>query len=212
MQWFALDVDAADHAAALARKRLLGTTCTDGIVSLRARAGSKTCTQTAYNLGGTDPRVARLYDIGSEAPGCLVGDGSYATHGLMTKAVACKVGLIVRMKMNSCLYYLQPSPVKDKRGLKLKKGKRVLRMKARLTDKRIKWREVMFLGWYTPQNKTMLITTGPVIWSSGAKREFVHIRWVLVKESEGKMESVLISCMDLNISEEDVVCFFVRRS
>jgi hypothetical protein len=148
---------------------------------------------------------------GLKRPVFLVGDGSYATYSLMTKAVACKVGLIVRMKMNSCLYHLQPPPVEGKRGRKPKKGNRILGMKARLTDKRIKWREVTFSDWYGAKNKTMLITTGLSIWSSGSAGEFVHMGWVLVKDPEGKMKSVLIGCTDLNISAEDVVRFFVRR-
>jgi hypothetical protein len=141
----------------------------------------------------------------------LVGDGSYATYGLMTKAVACEVGLIVRMKMNSRLYHMPPPRVKGKRGRRPKKGKRILDMELRLTDKRIKWKEVTFSEWYGARNKTMLITTGSSIWSSGSKGEFVLIQWVLVKDPKGEMEPVLIGCTDLTIPAQDVVRFFVRR-
>ena len=148
---------------------------------------------------------------GLKRPVFLVGDGSYATFGLMIKAVACDVGLIVRMKMNSRLYHLPPPPVKGKRGPKPKKGKRILSMKARLTDKRIKWQEVTFSEWYGAKDKTMLITTGLSIWSSGSKGELVHLRWVLIRDPEGKMDPVLIGCTELNTSAEDAVRFFVRR-
>ncbi len=84
-------------------------------------------------------------------------------------------------------------------------------MKARLTDKRIKWQEVTFSEWYGAKDKTMLITTGLSIWSSGSKGELVHLRWVLIKDPEGKMDPVLIGCTELNTSAEDAVRFFVRR-
>jgi hypothetical protein len=148
---------------------------------------------------------------GLKRPVFLVGDGSYATFQLMAKAIACKVGLIVRMKINSSLYHLPPPRVKGRQGRKPKKGNRILGMKARLTDKRIKWRQVTFSDWYGAKNKTMLITTGLSIWSSGKKGEFVHIRWVLVRDPESKEEPVLIGCTDINTSEEDIVRYFVRR-
>lgn len=148
---------------------------------------------------------------GLKRPVFLVGDGSYATFQLMTKAIACEVGLIVRMKINSSLYHLAPPPIAGKRGRKPKKGNKILKMEARLTDKRVKWREVTFSDWYGAKNKTMLITTGLSIWSSGKKGELVHLRWVLVKDPDGKKEPVLIGCTDINISEEDVVLYFVRR-
>jgi hypothetical protein len=56
----------------------------------------------------------------------------------MGKAVDRGVGLIVRMKINSRLYHRLPPDVLGKRGPKPKKGKQILGMKRRLTDRRIK--------------------------------------------------------------------------
>lgn len=40
----------------------------------------------------------------------------------------------------------------------------MLSMKARFTDKQIKWQKVTFSEWYGAKDKTMLITTGLSIW------------------------------------------------
>jgi hypothetical protein len=78
----------------------------------------------------------------------LVGDGSYATFSLMGKAVDRGIGLIVRMKINSRLHHRPPPDVPGKRGPKPKKGKRILDMKRRLVDRRVKWCPVTFIEWY----------------------------------------------------------------
>jgi hypothetical protein len=141
----------------------------------------------------------------------LVGDGSYATFSLMGKAVDRGVGLIVRMKINSQLYHRPPPDVPGKRGPKPKKGKRILEMKRRLTDRRIKWCPVTFTEWYGGKEMKMLITSGVSIWTSGKKGELIWVKWVLIKDPNGKLEPVLLACTDLETSVEDIVRFFVQR-
>ena len=141
----------------------------------------------------------------------LIGDGSYATFSLMGKAVDRGVGLIVRMKINSRLYHRPPPGVPGKRGPKPKKGKRILEMKRRLTDLRVKWWPVTFTEWYGGKEMEMLITSGVSIWTSGGKGELIWVKWVLIKDPSGKLEPVLLACTDLEASREDIVRFFVRR-
>jgi hypothetical protein len=141
----------------------------------------------------------------------LIGDGSYATFSLMGKAVDRGVGLIVRMKINSRLYHRPPPGVPGKRGPKPKKGKRILEMKRRLTDLRVKWQPVIFTEWYGGKEMEMLITSGVSIWTSGGKGELIWVKWVFIKDPSGKLEPVLLDCTDLDASREDIVRFFVRR-
>lgn len=141
----------------------------------------------------------------------LVGDGTYATYSLMGKAVKEGVGLIVRMKINSSLYHRPPPDVPGKRGRKPKKGKRILEMKRRLTDRRIKWQRVIFKEWYGGKEMEMLVTSGTSIWTSQEKEEFVWVKWVLIKDPSGKLDPVLLACTDLETSVENIVHFFVRR-
>jgi hypothetical protein len=143
-------------------------------------------------------------------PVYLVGDGSYATYELLGKAIDLDIGLIVRMRMDARLFHFPPPEVKGKRGPKPKIGKRIMDMSKRLTDGRIKWTEVLFDEWYGKNEKLMLITSGNAIWSRNSHQK-VRLRWVLIKDPEGKLDPVLLSCTDMQASPIDIVGFFVRR-
>lgn len=140
----------------------------------------------------------------------LVGDGSYATYELMGKAIDHEVGLISRMRLDARLFHFPPTPPKGKRGPKPKIGRRIMRMTQRLTDARIKWTEVTFLDWYGGSKKRMLITFGDAIWSRN-KHQKVPLRWVLIKDPEGKLDPVLLGCTERPTSAAHIVSFFVRR-
>jgi hypothetical protein len=141
----------------------------------------------------------------------LTGDGSFATLELFIKSQQCGIGMIARMKLNSRLYHLPPKTYpKSKRGPKPPVGKRLLSMKKRLTDKRVRWRTVIFSEWYGNRNQQMLVTSGIAIWRK-SNTQLVKVKWVLLKDPEEKLEPVLLACSDFEIGAEQMVRFFVRR-
>lgn len=140
----------------------------------------------------------------------VVGDGSYATYELMIKAQQQGIGLIARMKLNSRLFAMPGPCPKGKRGPKAQIGKRLLSMEKRLTDGRVKWQEVVFSEWYGMVNKTMLITSGLAIWDSN-KGVRVPVKWVLIKDPQGKLDPVLLACSKVEATAIQMVEFFVRR-
>lgn len=144
-------------------------------------------------------------------PVYLTGDGSFATLELFIKAQHAGVGLIARMKLNARLYHLPPKKYpKNKPGPKPPVGKRLLGMAKRLTDKRVKWTTVNFSDWYGQTDKQMLLTSGVAIWRK-SNSLLVKVRWVLLKDPEGKLEPVLLACTHVETKTEDIVRFFVRR-
>jgi hypothetical protein len=141
----------------------------------------------------------------------LTGDGSFATYELFIHAQNLGIGMIARMKLNARLFHLPPKKrPKGKPGPKSPVGKRLLDMEKRLTDKRIKWTTIIFSEWYGKHNKEMLITSGVAIWHKSNKI-MVKVKWVLIKDPEGKLEPVLLSCTDTALSTHKIVSFFVRR-
>lgn len=56
----------------------------------------------------------------------------------------------------------------------------------------------------------MMIYSGVAIWRHN-NRVLVKIKWVLIKDPEGKLEPVLLGSTDFNLSAKTVVTFFVRR-
>ena len=83
-------------------------------------------------------------------------------------------------------------------------------MDKRLTDKRIKWRKVVFSEWYGQTKKEMMVTSGVAIWRQ-SNSSLVKLKWVLIKDPQGILEPVLLGCTDFNLDDEKVVSFFVRR-
>lgn len=141
----------------------------------------------------------------------LTGDGSFATFELFIHAQQVGVGMIARMKLKARLFHLPPTQhPKGKRGPKPPVGKRLLGMEKRLTDKRIKWKSVLFSEWYGNRNKEMMITSGVAIWHK-SNTVLVKIKWVLIKDPEGKLEPVLLGCTDFDLADDKIVSFFVRR-
>ena len=141
----------------------------------------------------------------------LTGDGSFAAYELLMHAQSLGIGMIVRMKLNARLFDLPPAQrPKSKRGPKPPVGERLPDMEKRLTDKHVKWTRLIFSEWYGNRNKEMLITSGIAIWHKN-NEVMVKVKWVLVKDPDGKLEPVLLACSDTELSARNIVSFFVRR-
>lgn len=141
----------------------------------------------------------------------LTGDGSFATFELLAHAQHLGVGMLVRMKITTQLYDVEPleQPV-GKPGPKPVVGKLLPSMQERLTDKATVWVSAIFSEWYGNRDKEMLFTSGVAIWRQSNK-VLVKIRWVLLKDPEGKLDPVLLACTDTELSAQKIVSFFVRR-
>lgn len=141
----------------------------------------------------------------------LTGDGSFATLELFVHSQQMGVGLIARMKMNARLYHLPPGEYpKGKRGPKPPVGERLSGMEERLVHKDTVWESMEFSEWYGEKDKQMMVTSGIAIWRK-SNTMLVRIKWVLLKDPEGKLKPTLLGCTDYETETREIVCFFVRR-
>ena len=141
----------------------------------------------------------------------LTGDGSFAVIQLFMRAQYCNIGMIARMKLTSRLYDLPPREYpKGKPGPKPPVGERLPAIQKLLDADDTEWKAVTFSDWYGNRNKKMWITSGIAIWRK-SNTELVKIKWVLLKDPEGKLEPVLLGCTDFDTDDKDIVRFFVRR-
>ena len=146
-----------------------------------------------------------------DRPLYLTGDGSFATYELFMHAQSLGIGMIARMKLSARLFYLPWAQwPKSKRGPKPLVGARLSDMEKRLSDRRVKWTRLIFSEWYGNRNKEMMITSGVAIWHK-SNTVMVKIKWILIKDPEGKLDPVLLACTDTALSAEKIVTFFVRR-
>lgn len=147
----------------------------------------------------------------SEYDCVVVADGSYAIMKLLSRTCLLQTW-IVRFRMDAALYDFPPVYLEGKkpRGRPAKKGKRQVSLVQRLTDENTSWQEVLFSEWYGEQNKTMLLTSGTAIWYRGGEPP-VTIKWVLVKDPEGKLDPAAIACTDLEMEPVQIVKHFLKR-
>jgi len=140
----------------------------------------------------------------------LTGDGSFATLEIFMHAQQQAVGMIARMKLNSRLYDLPPLEYpKNKPGPRPPVGSLLPKMEEQLKEE-TGWKSAVFTEWYGNQNKEMLVRGGLAIWRK-SNSQLVKIKWVLLKDPEGKLDPVLLGCTDFTAKAQDIVHFFVRR-
>lgn len=138
-----------------------------------------------------------------------VGDSSYAVLGLLA-AVRSQITFITRLRLDAALYEPAPAREPGKPGRNRKKGDRLPTLQAVLKDPATKWQQVMLTNWYGHSRKEMEIATATALWYHSGK-PVVPLRWVLLRDPEGKMAPVALLSTDLELSAEMIVIYFARR-
>lgn len=139
----------------------------------------------------------------------VVADSSYTCYELLD-AVRQRVCLISPIRLDARLFDEPKKNPPGKRGPKPRYGTRQMTLKKRLTDRRIKWKEIIIPDWYGQKNKKMLITSGKSIWYKSSFPT-VPLQWVLLKDPQGRIEPRAIQCTDLDLSPMEIINFFIRR-
>jgi len=141
----------------------------------------------------------------------VVADGSYAIMELLSRTSLLQTW-IVRFRMDAALFDLATVYPEGERpvGRPAIKGKRQASLAQRLIDENTVWQEVLFSEWYGAQNKKMLLTSGISVWYRGGQPP-VTIRWVLLKDPEGKLDPAAIACTDTEMESVQIVKHFLKR-
>jgi hypothetical protein len=142
----------------------------------------------------------------------FVGDGSYAVVALLANVVRLPhVSMVTRLRLDAALY--DPAPKreagKNKKGRPAVKGPRQLTLAKRLTDPSTVWEE-RTVAWYGGITRTVEIATGTALWYHRGIPP-VAIRWVLVRDPEGKFTSQAVLCTDQKADPVQVLAWFVMR-
>jgi hypothetical protein len=140
----------------------------------------------------------------------MVADYSYAVleflHACQT--MINPVTVITRLRLDAALY--EPAPPRSgKRGRPRKKGKRLPTLQAILDDRQTIWQSVK-VNWYDGQTRLMEITSQTAVWYHSGKPP-VSLRWVLIRDPQGKYEPVALLATSLAIDPVQIVNWFVQR-
>jgi hypothetical protein len=141
----------------------------------------------------------------------VVADSSYAALELLAAAAGLPVPVIVitRLRMDAALYDPAPPREPGKRGAPRKKGARQPTLEQRLSDPDTKWTRVT-VAWYGRTTRTVDLASGTAVWYHSGK-PVVPIRWVLIRDVEGKFEPQALLSTDQSLSAQQIVEWFVLR-
>ena len=143
----------------------------------------------------------------------IVADGTYAVLEFLTavKGLA-KITVITRLRLDACLY--DPAPQRKagkggQRGRPALKGKRQPKLSDRLHDPKTAWKKHT-VSWYGGTQREVEIATGTALWYQSPVPPLA-IRWVLIRDPEGKFESSALRCTDQSADAVQILEWFVLR-
>ena len=143
-----------------------------------------------------------------------VGDSSYAVIELLA-AIRQHFPMITRLRLDAALYEPAPERVPGRPGRNRRKGKRLPTLQQVMKDPATVWQKVKLSQWYGYTEKEMEITTETAVWYHSGRRcggkPAIPLRWVLLKDPEGKLAPTALLSTNLKFTAEEIVTYFVRR-
>jgi len=139
----------------------------------------------------------------------VVGDNTYAALEWLGR-VREQVTAIVRLRLDARLYEPAPPREPGTMGRPRKNGERLPTLEAVLTDAKTPWCRVRVSEWYGRGERELEIATGTAVWFHGGL-PIVPIRWVLVRDPEGRLDPKAFLSTDLKLDAITILRYFVRR-
>jgi len=140
----------------------------------------------------------------------IVADGSYAVVEFLAHMVCLPhVTLVTRMRLDAALYDPAPIRAAGKKGRPAVKGKRQPTLAKRLSDAATVW-QTSTVSWYGGVTRSVEMATGTALWYHAGVPP-VPIRWVLIRDPQGKFASQAVLCTDQNASPVQILEWFVMR-
>lgn len=139
----------------------------------------------------------------------LVTDSSYAVLEFLHHCQTLRhpVTVITRLRLDAALY--EPAPPYSGKGRPRRKGVRLPTLKACLDDPATRWTRLT-VPWYDRQSRRIDIVTGTALWLHYGLPS-VSLRYVLIRDVEGRFAPQALLCTDLLLSPEQIIAAFMRR-
>lgn len=140
----------------------------------------------------------------------IVADGSYAVVEFLAHLVRLPhVTLVTRMRLDAALSDPAPRREAGKKGRPAVKGKRQPTLAKRLADPATAW-QTSTVSWYGGVTRSVEMATGTALWYHAGVPP-VPIRWVLIRDPEGKFASQAVLCTDQHADPVQILAWFVMR-
>lgn len=142
----------------------------------------------------------------------MVADARYAVLGLLSccQHKRLRVTLVTRLRLDAALYEPAPERKPGQTGRPRKKGKRLPMLAHKLGVDATPWTPITVAHWYSRSERQIEIVSDTAVWYHSGM-PLVPIRWVLIRDPQGKFEPQALLCTDLEAAPEQVVAWFVSR-
>ena len=139
----------------------------------------------------------------------LVVEGGFAAVALAHAGVASHVTMVSRLRLDAALYHPPVPPPPGKRGRKPPKGKRQQSLKVWAARSDTPWQETT-VDWYRGEHKRLWVFSRTALWYTPGQAP-VAIRFVVVRDPEGKLSDAAFFCTDLHATPEQILHWVVMR-
>ena len=141
----------------------------------------------------------------------VVADSTYAVLELLAACARLTepVTVVTRVRLDAALYDPAPARQPGTRGAPRKKGDRQPSLARRLVDPVTRW-EAVTVRWYAGETRLVELASGIALWYHPGV-PVVPLRWVLIRDPAGDLESQALLSTDLTVLPRQIVEWFVLR-
>jgi hypothetical protein len=153
-------------------------------------------------------RQARRWLPGREV--VLLGDGSFAALDFLAALARHGLICITRLRLDAALYEPAPPRRPGTVGRPRTKGARRPNLSVILADEHTRWVRATVPGWYGEGDRAVGFCSAMAVWRH-AGLPVVPIRWVLLRDPQGRFDPQALLCTDPARDPLQIVRWFVQR-
>jgi hypothetical protein len=141
-----------------------------------------------------------------------VADGAYASLKLLDRCrkLSKPITFVSRLRLDAALYEPAPARRPGQIGRPRLKGERLPNLSVVAEDPNTAWEPTKIANWYGSEERTVELASQTAVWYSTGLFA-VPVRWVLIRDPEGRFKPQALLCLDLDADPEQIVCWFVMR-
>jgi hypothetical protein len=141
-----------------------------------------------------------------------VADRAYASLKLLEscRKLTNPITFITRLRLDAALYEPAPPRRPGQMGRPRIKGERLPNLSVVAEDPKTVWKPTKIANWYGSGQRTVEIASQTAVWYSTGLFA-VPVRWVLIRDPEGRFKTQALLCTDLDADPKKIVCWFVMR-
>ena len=140
----------------------------------------------------------------------FIGDSSFAVHEL-AHAITRRATLISRLRLDASLFAPPGKRTSRTMGRPAQKGPALPKLKTLLSNPKTSWTKIIASAWYGhAEGKALEITSDIALWYRTGT-PVLPVRWVLVRDPDGKRDPQAFFSTDPTIEPSDIIALYVRR-